>query len=303
MSGGSGPSSLSEAAGLPEGRGGARRYGTIVVVGGGCYGAYYVRQLGRALAAGAIACNRVLVVDRDPECRVAGLLAGPGVAARGDMPAPGGPPQQHDRAAPPHPTDPFRAAGTELTLLRAEWGEFLAHHLRDSAGDPAAALDAVVPSPLMPHLLYEWLLARARARWPARRVETAPLDRPPATPWQRPGTDGVHYVSFAEWMCPINCVEPPLCPEIRGPRTWSMPPALRAYVAAEQARGRELLGPVLFHCTHRAYGVGMIDVRDVLAADAFVTEAGERGPARVLVGTVSHCHGAVNLLEIGPLPG
>src|SRR5882757_1056222 len=48
-----------------------QRYGTVVVVGGGCYGSYYVRQLGRAARAGALVAERVLVVDRDPECRVA----------------------------------------------------------------------------------------------------------------------------------------------------------------------------------------------------------------------------------------
>jgi hypothetical protein len=106
-------------------------------------------------------------------------------------------------------------------------------------------------------------------------------------------------VSFAEWMCPINCIEPAMCPEIRGPRTWSLPPAVRAYVAAERARGRNLAGPVIFHCAHRAYGVGMFDTREVLAGDQLVASAGADGPADVLVGTVSHCHGALNVLSIG----
>src|SRR5512133_265768 len=52
-------------------RGAPHRFGTIVVVGGGCYGSYYVRQLTRARDAGAIEYGRVLVVDRDPDCRVA----------------------------------------------------------------------------------------------------------------------------------------------------------------------------------------------------------------------------------------
>jgi hypothetical protein len=79
-----------------------------------------------------------------------------------------------------------------------------------------------------------------------------------------------------------------------------MPPALAAYVAAERTQGRPLVGPVIFHCTHRAYGVGMFDVRDVVAADRLVTEAGAAGPVEVLVGTVSHCHGALNVLAVGP---
>jgi hypothetical protein len=38
----------------------------------------------------------------------------------------------------------------------------------------------------------------------------------------------------------------------------------------------------------------------VVAADATVAAAGAGGPARLLVATVSHCHGAVNLLALGP---
>jgi hypothetical protein len=247
-----------------------QRYGSIVVIGGGCYGTYYVRQLGRAVAAGALSFERLLVVDRDPECRVARLLR-EGAVEYGPAP----------------------------TIITREWAPFFDEYLADAARSPDAQCDAIVPSPLMPHLMYEWLLARARARWPAREVAARPLEREPSIPWQRRAPDGTHYVSFAEWMCPINCIEPAMCPEIRGPRTWSLPPAVRAYVAAERARGRNLAGPVIFHCAHRAYGVGMFDTRDVLAGDALVALAAADGPADVLVGTVSHCHGALSLLSIG----
>jgi hypothetical protein len=57
---------------------------------------------------------------------------------------------------------------------------------------------------------------------------------------------------------------------------------------------------VLFVCEHRVFGVGMFDVSAVLAGDARVATAGERGsPVNVLVGTVSRCHGAVNILHLG----
>jgi len=77
-----------------------------------------------------------------------------------------------------------------------------------------------------------------------------------------------------------------------------MATAIPSYVTDERTRGRETLGPLLFHCTHRAYGVGMIDTRDVIAADAFVAGAAAGRDARVLVGTVSHCHGALNRMAI-----
>ena len=247
------------------------RYGTIVVVGGGCYGAYYVRQLGRARVAGRLTYARLVVVDRDPGCRVA-------AEAR---------------------TPELRDAGAEVEV--AEWTPYFARYLGAAAAAPhEAADDAIVPSPLMPHLLYEWVAARARARWPARAVATVPLGAPPPTPGQRAAPDGTHYVSFAEWTCPVNCVEPARCPATRGPRSWTMPAALGEYADAERAAGRAVVGPLVFHCTHRAYGVGMIDTRAVVDADALARDAAAAGPARVLVATVSHCHGAVNLLAVGP---
>jgi hypothetical protein len=244
-----------------------QRFGRIVVVGGGCYGGYYVRQLGRAARAGAVEWQELVVVDRDPRCAVS------------------------------------RLAGSErppaLEIVSSDWRDYFAHYLADATRHDLKLDDAIVPSPLMPHLMADWLVDRARERWPTRPVRVLPLDSAPAVPWQRAGEDGTHYVSFAEWMCPINCIEPARCPETRGARTWSMPVAVRAFVDAEREVGRALEPALVFHCSHRAYGVGMIDVRDVLAADtAIATNAAVRD-ATFLVGTVSHCHGALRAVRIG----
>lgn len=288
--------------GATEGGGAARarEYGTIVVVGGGCYGSYYVRQLTRARDAGALAYRRLVVVDRDPGCRVGRARAAACAAHQ--------PGQGVEMRGPPHVNGTADAgvAAHHLAALHvetAEWRDFFWRYLGACAADPeSASSDAIVPSPLMPHLMYDWLLGRARARWPERDVRTVPLAREPSTPWQRGGEGGSHYVSFAEWMCPVNCVEPALCPEIRGPRSWSMPTAVRAYADAERERGEPLAGPLLLRCLHRAFGVGMFDTSEVLAADSELARAGGEGVRRVLVGTVSHCHGALNVLEIGPRP-
>ena len=244
-----------------------QRFGTIVVVGGGCYGSYYLQQLGRAQRAGALAWQELVVIDRDATCAVTR-------AVQGSFPA--------------------------FTLETARWEDFFARYLDDAAREPAKHdRDAIVPSPLMPHLMAGWLLARARARWPARDVRTAALDSAPVVPWQRAGDDGTHYVSFAEWMCPINCIEPARCPHTRGERSWSLPPTIASYVASEREAGRPIEGPFVFHCSHRAYGVGMLDVADVLAADRAIAECGQRGPAAFLVGTASHCHGALQRIVVG----
>lgn len=243
-----------------------QRFGTIVVVGGGCYGSYYVRQLARAERAGALAWNALVVVDRDAGCPAATL--------------------------------PAAERPSALLVEAAEWQPWFAAWLGAAAAAPGRHQhDAIVPSPLMPHLMAGWLMERARERWPDRRVTTEPLAQPPSVPWQRAGEDGTHYVSFAEWMCPINCIEPARCPHTRGERSWSLPPALAQYAQAERAAGRPVEGPYVFHCAHRAYGVGMLDVRDILDADRAIATRGDAGAA-FLVGTASHCHGALQRIVI-----
>lgn len=263
--------------GPSERRPSPQRYGDIIVVGGGCYGGYYVRQLHRAREAGALSWERLLVIDRDPECQV---------AREATLPA-------------------------DATLVVREWGSFFAEYLGakaaaqrtlsdapDARADGADVEDAIVPSPLMPHLMAQWVMSRARARWPGRLMRFSPVDGAVDVPWQRTGDDGTHYVSFATWMCPINCVEPRTCPHTRGARAWSMPPTLRAFVETERLRGRRIDGPAVFHCVHRAYGVGMFGVPEVLAADALVAQVAAGRAAEVLIGSVSHCHGALAVLEL-----
>ena len=228
-----------------------RRYGTIVVVGGGCYGSYYVQQLRRARERQAIDFAQLVVVDRDPACAVA-------VAA------------QRDRA-------------TDVRVDTGDWAEWFYGYLASNASRD----DAVVPSPLMPHLFLQWVERRARERWPERTIEIRTPSAIDGIPWQQASDGGPRYVSFAEWMCPINCVEPKRCPHTRGERTWSLADSLAKPGAA------------ILACTHRAYGVGMIDVGDILDADRSMEAAGAHGPAELLVGTVSHCHGALGIVAVG----
>ena len=247
-----------------------RRYGTVVIVGGGCYGGYYVRQLHRAAQAGALMARELVVVDRDATCAVGSSIA-----------------------------SDARPFAVPTRVVVRDWREFFRDYLAAAASDPQAYRDdAIVPSPLMPHLMGEWLVERARERWPARDVRTAPVDRPPSVPWERAGVDGTHYVSFATWTCPVNCIEPRTCPVARGPRSWSLPERLAEHARVERDAGHDVDVAVL-HCRHRAYGVGMFDTAEVVAADTLIAAAGERASAEVIIGTVSHCHGALTRLLVG----
>jgi hypothetical protein len=238
----------------------------VVIVGGGCYGTFYAGQLERARERDRAVYRRLLVVDRDPQCRFA------------------------------------REIGEDETrqLIVEEWADFFDRYLNGVvAPPPGQPGDTIVPSPLMPHLMYQWLVRQARARWPKRRVETRPAMRGPGTPYDVSAPDGTRYVSFADWTCPTHCIEPAICPVIRAPRTWEMSDAMEELTRSLDSV-RPTAGPVLFVCEHRVFGVGMFDVNAVLEGDAVVTAAGSaQSPVDVLIGTISSCHGAVNLLHLG----
>ncbi len=237
----------------------------VAIIGGGCYGSFYARQLEAACRKGKLGVRRVLVVDKNPACRASVEL-------------------------PPFP-------GREIVV--AEWEDFLHSFLSAAAPSPGQPDDAVVPSPLMPHLMARWLLAASRERWPGREAALVSPDLPVGTPYDALGPDGTRYVSFADWICPTHCVEPLTCPMIRAPRTWEMGDALTRYTERLDRR-RPTLGPALFTTRHHTFGVGVFGGEEIRASRRAVEEAGRAGGAvDVVVGTVSACHGAVSVLQLG----
>ncbi|MGH7539320.1 MAG: hypothetical protein ACREMF_11850 [Gemmatimonadales bacterium] len=240
----------------------------VVVIGGGCYGSFYGAQLAAAKAKGKAAYRQVIVVDRDPHCR-----------ARRDLP---------ERA--------------DQSFVTSEWDAFFDRFL--SSARPAATPDQrdyVVPSPHMPHLMFEWVMRRARARFADRRFEVVDVPGTLGTPYDRTAPDGTRYVSFADWICPTHCIEPATCPAIGQPRTWEMPEAVQALAERLRANGERVVGPALFVCRHHVHGVGTFAVDAVLEGERLVGQAAQDpAGAMVLVGTVSSCHGALNLLSIIP---
>ncbi|HEV8198107.1 MAG TPA: hypothetical protein VGP87_15780 [Gemmatimonadales bacterium] len=237
----------------------------VAIIGGGCYGSFYAGQLEAACRKGKLALRRVLVVDRDPECRAARELA------------------------------PF--PGREIVV--ADWETFLDTFLDAAPPGEGEPDDAVVPSPLMPHLMAGWLQGLVRRGWPGRAASLVSPDIPLGTPYDALGPDGTRYVSFADWICPTHCVEPLTCPMIRAPRTWEMGDSLARYTERLDQR-RPTRGPALFTTRHHAFGVGMFHAAEIRASRHTVEEAGRTGdPVEIVVGTISACHGAVSVLRLG----
>jgi hypothetical protein len=189
-------------------------------------------------------------------------------------------------------------AGCELVVSR--WDDFLDQYLDPVLRDHDNLTDTIVPTPLMPHLLAHWLERQARTRWPRREVALVPAKTPLGTPYDRLHTDGVRYVSFADWLCPIHCVEPLLCPAIKAPRTWEMSEAVTSWTTAH-GREHATAAPALFNCRHMAFGVGMYPAHAAFDGfNGFVPVGDGPSGGDLVIGSISSCHGAIALLRVGP---
>lgn len=232
------------------------KFGTFHVVGGGCFGSQYVRWLLKARQRGKIEFEAIRAVDRDPHCKL---------ARKG-------------------PTDPV------LEVVAADWIEYAAQLLRRPLADTAD--DHWVPSPLSPHILF---LAMIRAvREEGYRLIPIPFRESPPTPVRFELPNGNLAISFAEWTCPVNCIEPDICPATKGPRDWDMKPALAQHFGG---REKEVSAQVL-QCQHLVHGVGTIPWREIAESFARLREDLKGGLSRMAVATVSSCHGLIGMAEL-----
>lgn len=239
----------------------------FLILGGGCYGTFYARQLLRARDAGALSDPEVWVVDRQPR------------------------PRARDTVGP----DPA------LRFVASDWDAFLDEHLSEL---PDSSEDRIVPSPFTPHLALGWLLRKLRERpGDGAAWELQPFPALPGTPFQQQSRGGPLLVSHADWVCPVHCVEPATCPATKGPRHWDLDRTVRRFADTLAGTGAPVDQVHLFHCHHVTHGVGAYPAAEVPAAlRQIVGLAREARGVRILVGTVSHCHGALHLLarSVGP---
>jgi hypothetical protein len=234
----------------------------FVVIGGGCYGTFYARQLLRAADAGAAQVDEILVVDRNEF-----------------------PPARRDLADDPR-----------LRFERRTWDDFLDEYF--PALDPDSQ-DQLVPSPFTPHLALAWLL-RCLESDHDRDWRLEPFQQMPGTPYQLQNDGGPLLLSHADWMCPVHCVEPAVCPHTRGPRDWDMADTAADLAGIVTRAGNRVDQVHLFRCHHMTHGVGTYRAADVPGALRQIRALDVAHRARIVVGTVSRCHGALNLLVADP---
>lgn len=170
-----------------------------------------------------------------------------------------------------------RAGADTIRVVEAQWLEVLREWIPRAGRD-----DKVVPGPLHPHLLWDWLALELGA------VASA-VPRNWGLPYEKPGGRGEVYLSAAGWICPSTCIEPAHCPALHSVRDWDLGDIIEARASVEG------LQPAVFRCIHHAGGVGAVSAGSLQDAAELEFSAGP-----ILVATTSRCHAAVGCLSRDP---
>ncbi len=231
------------------------------VMGGGCFGTQYVRWLLRARNRGMVKFEKIFAIDRNPQCQInhAGISKG------------------------------------DLEVVNQDWVDYFSNFLLKNYQQPLPSADQWVPSPLAPPIIFLGFLKAAHQLFPQFQFEPSAFREEVKTPVQIPLPMGTYAVSFAEWQCPVNCIEPATCPAIHAPRTWDMKPALEKYFQNQAAtRSSHVL-----QCLHLVHGVGTVPCRDIFSEFRLLLKRLAGMEMReVAVATVSACHGLIGVAQL-----
>ena len=236
-----------------------------VIAGGGAYGQHYVGKLVEAQASGMLdVVHEVLVVDVDPHCRAAALVA--------DLPW--------------------------AQLVVTSWQSF---GRRVFAELDAWRPDVWIPAPIAPHVLAEWLIDQIADRFGLSATPSARRLGPREVAFDRQLPDGRLLLSHAPGLCPVDCTEPGDCAITKTTRWWEMSDTVSDLLApsgiAEDAVARFFCR---HHCDPGELDVGGIRFTTILDQSFSVLDAVGRGERTIGVATYSSCHGVVNMFDLSP---
>lgn len=233
----------------------------FIVIGGGCYGTYYCRQLLRG--ATKLGLEKITVVDHMVDCQVRREIDDP-----------------------------------RIHHITQDWHEFFLPYFQGQVEQGRAGTnltDHYVPPCIGPHFIFELFEAELKRECPGIQLNHLPVEAAIGTPLDMKLADGNRALSFAEWKCPHSCIEPKLCPVTRGEKWWDMGTYLTDFFNQQKLPVESYH---LLPCKHLAMGVGTIPMQ--LIIDEFLRFSqvvSQPGRHLAALATISSCHGLMGLLE------
>lgn len=175
-------------------------------------------------------------------------------------------------------------------LIEMDWLDFGSQIYRN---ENVWKNDMWVPTPIGPHIIYHWVMRELG-------VDAVPVNyegKIPSLPYADKLKSGSLVLSHAPGTCPVNCVEPKICPLTKDDRDWEMKDTVRAFIADTSA-GHGVGEVGVFVCQHHAHGVGTIPMKNIYDETRRLRHAFESNHTkRLAVATVSSCHGILDAFE------
>ena len=154
----------------------------------------------------------------------------------------------------------------------------------------------IIPDHTAPHVLFRLFLNLLEKKSKTTQSKVIPYDTDLKLPFQKLLDSGICALSFATWICPIDCDEPEHCPGIDNTRTWDFRKTFEHYDQKDPAKSIHL-----FYCDQLAYGVVGISSQKLCkewnSFEQRVTEL-KKAPLSLEVATFTKCHGIIGRAEI-----
>jgi hypothetical protein len=176
-------------------------------------------------------------------------------------------------------------------LIVSTYADFIVECLSKSS-QAELNKSVLIPDHTAPHLLFQVFLDLLQKQCPTYQIKTIIFEEDLKLPFQKNDTSGVSPVSYATWICPIDCDEPKLCPGIQRPRTWDFKQFFSIYKMNHQKD--DLLSPHFFYCDQLAYGVVCLNlafIKDEWKKLLENLQKNKGKPVRMMIATFSKCHG------------
>lgn len=246
-----------------------KEVGPIYVLGGGPLACRYLQELSEAQSAGELSYSKLHFVDPSSE---------------------------------PPALEKF---GEKAHFIENTYTAFLEEMIKAHQGSGLEA-GLLIPDHSAPHVLFQVFLDLIRQHeiYRDRIIRITPFPDPnhpsgefPKTPFLKTFDSGICAVSYANWVCPVECEEPNICPAIKDPRTWNFNETFAHYTKDHHTD--PTLSVHLFSCLQLVRGVAFIPMDHIFHEwNRLVHKMEHEKKVNLFVATFSKCHGIIGTARI-----
>lgn len=186
----------------------------------------------------------------------------------------------------PNPANPcVKKWGNDAVFLHGEYHEVILKILNGELLIEASDT-LVIPDHTAPHVFLKLFLSLIEEK-KNFDCTIAPFNETFNLPLFKKLDSGIVALSFANWVCPLECEEPDICPMIENKRTWNFETYLKEHLKDSENNTNHF-----FFCEQYALGVGGIPMATLLN-EWKKLEGKLRDGFSFVVATYSKCHGII----------